>query len=609
MPQTNIIQAFWERAAHCPDKTAILHKVGDKFLNVTWQEQAQIVESVASALLSMGVKAADKVAIMSPSCSKWSQADLGILSCGAVAVPVYPSLNEHEMEYVLRHSEATGVFMDNVRQLKKLLSLAEIPPGLRFVVLFDKEPIVVPDNLLVLSFDALLARGRENEQKQRLAEIVREIKPEDLATIVYTSGTTGVPKGAMIRHSSIYFICQTLNEVIGFTEDDIALSFLPLSHIFERVGGQFLAIYAGIPFAYAESMEKVAENIAEVRPTMMNAVPRFFEKVYNRIQGQIRHLPLAQQYLARWAVSIGRRAVKARQGQEGDDITGRIYRTELRVADRLVFRKIRQRFGGRLRFIASGAAPLSTEVNQFFEIIGLPILEGYGLTETTAPVACNRPSDIRVGTVGKPLPGVEVRIAEDGEIMVKGPSLFSGYYKNQIATDQVLVDGWFLTGDIGELDQDGYLRIKDRKKDIIITAGGKHVAPQQIENMLAGQGAISRVLVYGDRRKFISALITLNPDELATLARTAGVSFTDTAELIHHPVTVAEVERLVGEINSRLASFEQIKRFIILNRDFTIEENELTPTLKLKRKLVTEKYMDLLDSLYDKEDIQLEKAQ
>jgi long-chain acyl-CoA synthetase len=371
------------------------------------------------------------------------------------------------------------------------------------------------------------------------------------------------------------------------------------------VGGQFLAIFSGVPVAYAESMDTVAENIVEVKPTVMNAVPRFYEKAYNRVQSQIRLMPTPQQYFARWALSLGRRALKAeRDSSNGQrELARSIYRTELKVADRFVFRKIRQRFGGRLRFLISGAAPLSMEVHQFFESIGIPILEGYGLTETTAPIAANSPENHKAGTVGKPLPGVEVRIAEDGEILVRGPNVFSAYYKNEEATGSAFQDGWFMTGDIGELDPDGYLVIKDRKKDIIITAGGKHVAPQVLENMLAGQGLISRVLVYGDKRKYISALITLNPDELRNFAKSNGISYSSVEELSQHSSVIASVQKNIDEANARLASFEQIKRFVVLDTDFTIEANELTPTLKLRRKFVTEKFKDLLDGLYEKADI------
>lgn len=339
----------------------------------------------------------------------------------------------------------------------------------------------------------------------------------------------------------------------------------------------------------------------------MNGVPRFFEKAYQRIQAEIRHLPKPQQYLIRWALALGRRAAK-HSGSSGkeDDLVKQIYKAELRVADRLVFSRIRRRFGGRLRIMVSGAAPLAEEVQLFFEIIGLPIVEGYGLTETSAPVACNVPEDNRRGTVGRPLPGIDVKIAEDGEIMVRGPSVFKGYYKNEEATRQAFQDGWFLTGDIGEIDAEGFLKVTDRKKDIIITAGGKHIAPQAIENMFKGEGLISHILVYGDRRKFVSALITLNRDGVRAFADSNSIVYADADELTHHPRIREEVEAVVQRKNEELASFERIKKFVILEDDFSIESDELTPTFKVKRKVITQKYQKLLDSFYDVEDLELE---
>ncbi len=608
-----IIHIFWERVDQSPERPAILMKKNPDapYQTLSWKESGSIVEQTAAALIELGINAGEKVAISSASSPYWTWSDIAILSSQAVTVPIYPSLNAREMAYVLEHSEAKAIFLESARQMKKLKSLSQLPEDLAFIVLFEGEWLE-DFKIPVYSWKEFLALGARklSTDAKCVRARVANLDQNELATIVYTSGTTGVPKGAMISHLNIYFVCKTLSANVGFSSDDLALSFLPLSHIFERVGGQFLAIYEGIPLAYAVSMESVAENITEVKPTIMNAVPRFYEKAYNKIQNQIRLLPTPQQYFARWALALGRRALKAEEESANSkkEMVRKIYRTELRIADRFVFRKIRSRFGGRLRFLVSGAAPLSGEVHQFFESIGIPILEGYGLTETTAPVACNRPISNRRGTVGKPLPGLEVRIAEDGEILVKGPSIFSGYYKNEEASKAAFSDGWFLTGDIGEIDSQGYLRIKDRKKDIIITAGGKHVAPQVLENMLAGQGLISRILVYGDRRKYIVALVTLNAEELRSFAKKNSISFSTLEELSQHPKVIESVQLEVNRANARLASFEQIKHFIVLENDFSIENDELTPTLKVKRKFVSQKYKELLDSLYDKEDIQVESS-
>ncbi|MBI4534549.1 MAG: long-chain fatty acid--CoA ligase [Candidatus Melainabacteria bacterium] len=612
MSEETLVHIFWERVAANPERPAILYKTGGIYRPVIWREHGRVVELVSGGLLHQAVQAGEKIAIIANSRPHWTWADLAILSVGAVTVPIYPTLAAPEIEYLLRHSDVIGIFAENERQLNKLLCLKELPPQLRFVVLMEgKIPLYQLPGIHVLTWEDLLkdAEVYLPSHPNILPERIAAISSQDLATIVYTSGTTGIPKGAMLLQGNLYAVCRSLSHLVGFYADDVSLSFLPLSHVYERVSGQFLAIYEGFVMAYAESLETVAQNMLEVKPTILNGVPRFYEKIYQRMLVEIRHLAKPQQYLIRWALALGRRAMRYREmARNGvDDIVRKIYKAELRVAERLVFSRIRRRFGGRLRFLVSGAAPLSSEVQLFFETIGLSIIQGYGLTETAAPVCCNTPMGNRRGTVGRPLPGVEVQLAPDGEIMVRGPTVFAGYYKNDEATREAFQDGWFLTGDIGEVDADGYLRVKDRKKDIIITSGGKHVAPQFLENLFVGEGLISHVLVYGDKRKYITALITLHPDCLAAFAKANAITYTSLEELTHHDRVKEAVEEVVSRKNQRLASFEQIKKFLILDRDFSVDSNELTPTLKIKRKVVTEKYKDLLDSLYEVEELELKE--
>jgi len=613
LAQETLVHVFWERVKGSPERPAVFHKVAGIYRPVIWREQGRVVELLVGGLLNLGLERGDKVAILSSSRPQWTWADLAIMSSGAVTIPIYATLAALEIEYLLKHSDSVGLFVENETQLKKLLTLKELPAALRFIVLIDGEPPAHSGSpLRILKWEDLLKDGEvylpahPNLAGERLAQV----RPEDVATICYTSGTTGLPKGVMLLHMNIYACCRAMSHFIGFHPDDVGLSFLPLAHVYERVGGQFISIYEGLISAYAESMETVAQNLIEVRPTILNGVPRFYEKIYNRIHSEVRHMPKAQQYLIRWALALGKRAAKYQQnpGDGAKEIARKIYRAELRVAERLVFSRIRRRFGGRVRFMVSGAAPLSPDVQLFFETLGMPVIEGYGLTETSAPVTCNTPNGVKHGTVGRPMPGIEIKVAEDGEVMVRGPTVFAGYYKDEEATRQAFQDGWFLTGDIGEIDDEGYLKIKDRKKDIIITAGGKHVAPQFLENLFVDESLISHILVYGDRRKYITALITLHPDALATFASAASITYSSPEELIHHPQVLQEVEAVVSRKNQRLASFEQIKKFLILDRDFSVDANELTPTLKLKRKVVVEKYSQLLDSLYEKEDIEVQAS-
>jgi long-chain acyl-CoA synthetase len=613
MPKETLVDIFWRRVKETPDRTAILHKVNGSFTPVTWKDHGRTTQNAANGLLHYGLEPLDKVAILSQTRPAWTWADIAALSCGAVTVPIYPTLSPGEVQYLVKHSDAKILFAETDWQAKKILDAEECPPLLKLIVIFEGAAPPSTGEVNCITWDDLVAHGEKYSQNHReqLEERTAAVTPANLASIIYTSGTTGVPKGVMLLHCNFYSVCKSMTELVGFKESDLALSFLPLSHVYERVGGQFLSIYQGLMIAYAESIEAVPKNMMEVQPTVLNGVPRFYEKAYQRIQMQIKDMAKPQQILIRWAFNLGKRAAKL-SAKDGA-LMKKFYRGELRIADRLVFSKIRKRFGGRLRIMVSGAAPLSHEVQSFFETLGFEMVEGYGLTETSAPISCNTPEANHHGTVGKPLPGVQIKIAEDGEILAKGPTIFAGYYKNEEATKDSLNDGWFFTGDIGEVDSDGFLRIKDRKKDIIITAGGKHIAPQYIENMFKGQGMVSNILVYGDRRKYVTALITLNPDSLLKFAADNGLKdangaiVKDTAQLAAHKAVYESVEKLVATKNENLAQFEKIKKFTILPVDFSAETNELTPTFKVKRKVVTEKYKEILDRMYDAQDLELDE--
>lgn len=608
-----IIDRFWSRVSETPDRAAVMYKTDGKYRSVSWAEHGKIVEQLSAALIKSGITPDDKVGILSGNRPHWTWADLAILSVRGVTVPVYPTLASEEASYVLDHSDVVAVFVENSRQLDKISNSSSTAPSkLKLAIVMDG-PVATAEPLLdVRTWDDFIKEGAEflTQNADKVKAQRQNIDPETLATIVYTSGTTGLPKGVMLLHRNIYSVLGAMSDLVDFNEDDLALSFLPLAHVYERVGGQFLSTYLGIPFAYAESMEQVANNLQEVRPTFLNAVPRFYEKVYARVQAQIRQMPAAQQGFVRWAIALGKRATKQKMDAKLDSgLLDQLYKAELRIADRLVFKKIRERFGGRLRMMTSGAAPLANDVHIFFEALGMPIVEGYGLTETSAPLCCNKPSENKFKTVGRPLKGVEVKLSADGELLVKGPNVFKGYYKNEEATQQAFEDGWFKTGDIARIDDEGYITITDRKKDIIITAGGKHVAPQFIENLFKDEPLINHVIAYGDRRKYITGLITLNQDGLKTFADSKSLSYKEIKELFQHPTVRKEIERVVHEKNQNLARFQRIKKFVIIEKDLTIEDNELTPTLKVKRKVVTEKYKKELDELYESEDLEAQVAE
>jgi long-chain acyl-CoA synthetase len=592
-----------------PERPAIMYKVSGSYRPVLWKDHGHTVEQIANGLLALGLASGEHAVIMSQSRPHWTWADLAILSCAAVTVPVYPTLAAAEVHFLVNHSDAKFAFVENERQARKILECPEPFANLRSIIVIEGPcPSAHDTKIQCLTWDELIEIGDKYRAANPdvLKKRIDTIDGAALATIVYTSGTTGVPKGAMLLHSNIHSVLAIMSPLINLKPDDLSLSFLPLSHVYERVGGQFLAIFDGLVMAYAESIESVPKNLQEVRPTILNGVPRFYEKAYQRIQAEVKNQPEFTQYMMRWALSLARRSLRYGAGTGQTDIVKRVLRGELRIADKIVFERIRRRFGGRLRIMVSGAAPLPEEVQTFFECIGMQMLEGYGLTETTAPVACNRPETNRHGTVGRLLPSVEAKIADDGEIMIKGPTVFAGYYKNAKATEEALQDGWFLTGDIGEIDQDGYLHIKDRKKDIIITAGGKHVAPQFIENMYRGEQLISNIVVYGDRRKYITALITLNRDAVEKLAKTRQIIYNTPVELLQHPSVRKELDDLIARKNEGLAQFERIKKYTILDNDFSADADEVTPTFKLKRKVITEKYKAVLDSMYDVQDLELE---
>ena len=541
-------------------RPAYLAEEPDGWREVSWDEAARRVDALARGLLARGVGHGDAVAILAATSLEWVLLDWAVLSIGAVVVGLYPTSSAKECEYILEHSEAVLAFAEDEDQTRKLVSVRGALPALREIIPFEW--------LEKLESDGRLARHLQPEP----------VEEDDLATLIYTSGTTGPPKGCMLTHRNLVTAATCVVEGLQHP-GDIVLLFLPLAHSYGRLAHQ-AASFRGATVALVADVARVPEALATVRPTVLPAVPRVYEKVHANTLGEIERAGGLRRRIGLWALGIGARASRARR--EGDRVPVFLSLQE-RLAERLVFAKVRDRLGGRLRVGVSGAAPLSTDVMEFFHALGVPVIEGYGLTECASSATVNEPSDFRIGTVGRPVEGAEIRVADDGEILVRSDAVFAGYYKEPEATAEALTgDGWLRTGDVGEVDADGFLRITDRKKDLIITAGGKNIAPQNLENALKSSRFVSQAIVVGDRRPYVTALVTLDDAEVASSGR-------DPQEL---------VQALVDDVNRDRTRVEQIKRFVILPRDFSPEEGEVTPTLKLRRNVIHEHFADEIEKLY-----------
>jgi long-chain acyl-CoA synthetase len=563
--------------------------------NVSSREFKRAVEELSLGLRDLGVEKGDRVAILCENRPEWAYADLATLAAPAVDVPIYSTLPPAQVLYILNDSQSKVCFVSNAKQAAKVAEVRDKAPHLKHVIRIDDQPAEG-----TVTLEQVRARGREALAKDpgAVKKQAALSQPSDLATLIYTSGTTGDPKGVMLTHDNI--VSNVKGSLAAFDvlgPADTALSFLPLCHIFERMGGHYLMLHKGVTIAYAEGVEQVPANMAEVRPTLMLSVPRLYEKMFARINEKVAADPPNKQKIFRWALGVGREAFKH---QVDKTSPGLLLKLKHALADKLVFSKIRERTGGRLRLFVSGGAPLSREIAEFFGAAGLLILEGYGLTETSPVIAVNTPDRLRPGTVGPPIAGVEVKIAADGEILARGPNVMRGYYNKPDATrESIDPEGWFHTGDIGILDKDGFLVITDRKKDIIVTSGGKNIAPQPIENVLKTNKFIAEIVMIGNKRNFPSALVVPNFDNLEKWAKEQGIQAPSREALITDPRVVAHYDALVQDLTKELAQFERIKKIALLPSEFTVDAGELTPTLKVKRRVVEQKYKDVIDRLYE----------
>jgi long-chain acyl-CoA synthetase len=567
MAESRTIANLWLDAARANRPgTAYLHEVDGEWRSVSWAEAARAVEELAGGLLALGVAKGDAFGLLARTSLEWAYFDFALALVGAVGAPVYASSSQRDVQYLLQHSDAVGVLAEDDTQRAKVDGM-----GLRHVLTFD-------------DLGALRADGRAYAAAHpgALAERAASIGEDDLFTFIYTSGTTGPPKACMIRHRNYYAMVQKGDELEErlSSPGDVMLLYLPLAHNYGRLL-HLSAAYIGYTIAFLSDPLRAGEELRRVRPTLFPSVPRVYEKIHTAVIAQFGELRGPRRRIADWSLDVGRRVSRLRQ--QGRPVPA-LLAAQHRIADRLVYAKVKERLGGRLRVANSGGAPLGREIAEFFHSLDILILEGYGLSEVTTAATVNRPSAYRFGTVGKPLPGVELRIEADGEILIRSNTVFAGYYHDEAATRETIDgEGFVHTGDVGHIDDDGFLVITDRKKDIIVTAGGKNVAPQNLENDLKAHRIVSQAVVIGDRRPYVAALVTVDPDAVDGLDADA---------------VRAAVQAAVDDVNAERSGFEQIKRFRVLPREFSIEEDEVTPTLKLRRKVILDHFAGEIDALY-----------
>ncbi|HEX8736585.1 MAG TPA: long-chain fatty acid--CoA ligase [Pyrinomonadaceae bacterium] len=584
--------------------------------STNWEDFEQQVHDFACALLAKGLSKGASVAILAGNVPEWTIVDIATIAAGGVGVGIYPTSSPEQCEYIINHSDAQFVFVDSQKQLEKVLQVRERLPQVKEIIVLEKRneaearasaraenllenensASILTTNQKESAFEDFLKFGKQNREKflPQIEETGYGARAEDTAIMVYTSGTTGNPKGAMLSHKYILNSCESLRRSVPVFDTDVSFSYLPGCHVAERISGIYNRLYNGASVYFVDDLARLYAYMLEVKPTVFASLPRFFEKVYARVVSEVQNLPLREREEFEKSLNVGRGIVRLQMAKEeiSDDLKERFADVSPN------FQRVRDAFGGNIRLATSGGAPLPNEIAEFFASAGLPILQAYGLTENIC-VAFNRADDFKFGTVGKPMPMCEVKIAPDGEILVKSPMMFSGYYKEPEKTAQMFdAEGWLKTGDLGALDEDGFLKITGRKKEIIVLSTGKNVAPALLENLLKENHLISQAFIYGDGRSYLTALITLNQIEAEAYARAHNVAFSDFADLTGKEEIRAIVAAQIDKTNARVASSEQIKKFVILERDFSPDLDEVTPTLKIKRAVVAERFQDVLQGLY-----------
>lgn len=589
-----IAQLFLNTINSYPKDDLVLYKEEGHYLPISTEEFGNRVKHFSLGLKELGLEAGDKLIILSENRPEWIIADLANLCLGGITVPIYTSLVPEQIKYIIDNSDAKIVIYSTSELWQKIEAVKdELEKVSHYITFSAKAPKGV------LTSAQIMERGRTiaQESPDLFQRIALKVKPGDLASIIYTSGTTGPPKGVMLTHGNFLSNIKTISDIIPFSDKDKVLSFLPLSHVLERMV-TFTYLYQGCSIGYAESIETVAENLLEIRPHIMVSVPRVFEKIYSKVMDNVLSSSSLKRKIFFWALKVGKKF--GRKKLLSQSIPGWL-QLKKNLAHKLVFSKVIEKTGGRVRFFVSGGAPLSRGIAEFFYAMGLVVLEGYGLTETSPVISVNTFENLKFGAVGKPIPRVEVKFDEDGEILTRGPNVMKGYYKMEAETGEAFEGGWFHTGDIGHLDEDGFLVITDRKKDIIVTAGGKNVAPQPIENLLKINPYISNAMVIGDKRRFISAIIIPNFEKLEEYAKFNNIPFDNLINLVKNKKVINFMHSEVERSTPMLSSYEKIKKIALLDRELEIEKGEITPTLKVKRNIVEKMYKNLIDGLY-KED-------
>ncbi|MCH8289543.1 long-chain fatty acid--CoA ligase [Candidatus Poribacteria bacterium] len=595
MQEFTINEMFKNSVQKYASKAALSSKIDGSYQDISYDELDNRVKYFCLGLIELGLRKGDRVALLSENRPEWAISDLAILAAGGVNVPMFWTLTPAQVEYILRDSAAKIICVSNKGQLQKVEAFRANVSSLERVITFDAIDSKADDS--VVTFEDVCELGKKVDDGDRVCQEVNDsIAPSDFATLIYTSGTTGDPKGVVLTHSNLMSNAQTCTEILGVTHEDVFLSFLPLSHVFERMAGHYLPLACGSTVAYAESPFTVAKNMQEVRPTVMASVPRLYETMHERILRSVREGSSLRQKIFHWSIGVGEKVSQAIQKKSKPSA---ILSMKAKLADKLVLNKIKAATGGRLRFFVAGGAALPKSLAEFFHAAGLIILEGYGLTETSPVISVNRPDKWRFGTVGPPIPGVEVKIAEDGEILSRGPHIMKGYFNKPEDTAEVIdSEGWFHTGDIGLIDEDGFLKITDRKKNIIVLSNGKNVAPQPIESQLVQSPYVSQVMLVGDKRKSIAALIVPNFDALKGYAKEQKIDAEDISTLVETKEIRQFIRQEVNRLLVDFADFERVKMFTLLDQEFTQENDEMTPTLKLKRRVILERYKDRIEKMY-----------